>query len=92
MDSRLITARLHLKRAAQAVNTIWQDHGEPDASITWINCYMGKILKANVADPYSDMSGNAADEARFAEFGSYGPGYEINDQRKQFHQRWHPGW
>ena len=26
-----------------------------DAYITWINCYMGKILKPNASNPYTDM-------------------------------------
>ena len=54
-----------------------------DAYITWINCYMGTLIKANNANPYSDMSGNAAAEARFFEYNSFGPGYEINNNRRQ---------
>ena len=54
-----------------------------DAYITWIDCYMGKILRANTANPYTDMSGNPAAGARFFEFGSFGPGYAINVNRRQ---------
>ena len=54
-----------------------------DAYITWIDCYMGKILRANAANPYADMSGNSAKAARFYEYGSYGPGYAINANRPQ---------
>lgn len=54
-----------------------------DAYITWIDCYMGKIIKANAANPYSDMSGNAARAARFYEYGSYGSGYTIDAFRRQ---------
>jgi pectin methylesterase-like acyl-CoA thioesterase/pectate lyase len=54
-----------------------------DAYITWIDCYIGKIIKVNAANPYADMSGNAASAARFFEYGSYGPGYAINANRRQ---------
>ena len=54
-----------------------------DAYITWIDCYMGKIIRANVANPYTDMSGNSAAAARFYEYGSFGPGYVINANRRQ---------
>ena len=54
-----------------------------DAYITWINCYMGKMIRANSANPYSDMSGALASKARFYEFGSFGPGYAINVNRRQ---------
>ena len=53
----------------------------PNAYITWINCYMGESV--NELAPYSDMSGNPYTEARFFEFGSYGPGYAINADRRQ---------
>ena len=58
-----------------------------DAYITWIDCYMGKILRANAANPYADMSGNAAKAARFYEYGSYGPGYAINANRPQISKK-----
>ena len=54
-----------------------------DAYITWIDCYMGKIIRANAANPYADMSGNSVAAARFYEYGSYGPGYVINANRRQ---------
>lgn len=54
-----------------------------DAYITWIDCYMGKSIQANVQNPYTDMSGNLASEARFFEYGSFGPGYAINVNRRQ---------
>ena len=54
-----------------------------DAYITWINCYMSKMIRANSANPYSDMSGALASKARFYEFGSFGPGYAINVNRRQ---------
>ena len=54
-----------------------------DAYITWINCYMGKMIRANSVNPYSDMSGALASKARFYEFGSFGPGYAININRRQ---------
>lgn len=34
--------------------------GEQMLIFTWINCYMGKILKPNASNPYTDMSGNLA--------------------------------
>ena len=46
---------------------------------------MGKILRANTANPYSDMSGNPAAGARFFEFGSFGPGYAMLTE-----DRFHP--
>ena len=52
-----------------------------NAYITWINCYMGEII--NKYDPYGDMSGNMAEDARFFEYGTYGPGYLINSDRRQ---------
>ena len=58
-----------------------------DAYITWIDCYMGKILRANAANPYADMSGNSAKAARFYEYGSYGPGYAINANRTQISKK-----
>lgn len=54
-----------------------------DASITWINCYLGKVLSGTSSNPYSDMSGNLASNARFYEYGSYGPGYAVNANRRQ---------
>ncbi len=51
-----------------------------DAYITWIDCYMGKVI--NALAPYSDMGGPHA-EARFYEFGTYGPGFAINVDRRQ---------
>ncbi len=53
----------------------------PDASVTWINCYMGKAINANA--PYAAMSGNEYMNARFYEYGTYGPGYLINSDRRQ---------
>ena len=61
--------------------------GGADAYITWIDCYMGKILRANAANPYADMSGNSAKAARFYEYGSYGPGYAINANRPQISKK-----
>ena len=58
-----------------------------DAYITWIDCYIGKILRANAANPYADMSGNSAKAARFYEYGSYGPGYAINANRPQISKK-----
>ncbi|MGN0340668.1 MAG: pectinesterase family protein [Lachnospira sp.] len=52
-----------------------------DAYITWINCYMGKSVNATL--PYSDMSGNAYQDARFFEYGTYGPGFAVNADRRQ---------
>ncbi len=58
-----------------------------DAYITWINCYMGKALRANASNPYTDMSGNLASNARFSEFGSFGPAYAINANRNQISKK-----
>lgn len=52
-----------------------------DAYITWIDCYMGKSVFKTL--PYSDMSGNPYKNARFYEFGTYGPAFEINGDRRQ---------
>lgn len=52
-----------------------------DAYINFIECYLGNVLNAEA--PYGDMSGNLYTEARFYEFGSYGPGYLINEARRQ---------
>lgn len=49
-----------------------------DDSTTFINCYLGRSIKAN---PYDSMSGNSFQNARFAEYGSYGPGYALNSDR-----------
>ena len=53
----------------------------PDACIYWIDCYMGAAI--NRDNPYADMSGNLYTEARFYECGSYGPGYAVNENRRQ---------
>ncbi len=53
----------------------------PDAYITWIDCYMGKSIYKVL--PYGDMSGNAYKEARFYEYGTYGPAFAINSDRRQ---------
>ena len=58
-----------------------------DAYITWINCYMGKILSGTAKKPYSDMSGNKAENARFFEYGTYGPAYVINADRRQISKK-----
>jgi len=52
-----------------------------NAYITWIDCYMGKSVNKTL--PYSDMSGNAYVDARFYEYGTYGPGYAVNADRRQ---------
>lgn len=52
-----------------------------DAYITWINCYMGKSVNATL--PYNEMSGNAYQDARFFEYGTYGPGFAVNADRRQ---------
>lgn len=52
-----------------------------NAYITWINCYMGSVI--NEFAPYGDMSGNMHEDARFYEFGTYGPAYKINADRRQ---------
>lgn len=53
----------------------------PDAYITWINCYMGDVIYAEL--PYNEMSGNPYQDARFFEYGTYGPGFAINADRRQ---------
>ncbi len=58
----------------------------PDAMVTWINCYMGTVL--NEILPYADMSGNPYQDARFAEYYSYGPSYLINADRRQVSKRY----
>lgn len=55
-----------------------------NASIHWINCYMGSAI--NAEEPYADMSGNLHTAARFYECGSYGPGYAVNADRRQVSQ------
>ncbi len=52
-----------------------------DAYITWIDCYMGNVI--NELAPYNSMSGNMPEDARFFEFGTYGPGFAINADRRQ---------
>ena len=54
----------------------------PTAKICWINCYMGSAINAD--EPYADMSGNSFMNASFYECGSYGPGYAVNEFRRQF--------
>ena len=56
----------------------------PNASIHWINCYMGSAI--NAEEPYADMSSNLHTAARFYEYGSYGPGYAVNADRRQVSQ------
>lgn len=53
----------------------------PNAAIYWINCYLGSAINAD--EPYADMSGNSFRDANFYEYGSYGPGYAVNADRKQ---------
>ncbi len=50
-----------------------------DASTTFINCYMGRAV--STTSSYGDMSGNSYKNARFAERGTYGPGYVVNTDR-----------
>lgn len=50
------------------------------ASATWVNCFMGDVLYTK--QPYAPMGGPLS-EARFTEFGTYGPGFEINVNRNQ---------
>ena len=52
-----------------------------DAFIVWINTYMGKVV--NELAPYGDMNGNMHKDARFYEFGTYGPGFAVNPDRRQ---------
>ena len=42
---------------------------------------MGSAINADA--PYADMSGNSYQEANFYEYGSYGPGYAVNADRRQ---------
>lgn len=49
-----------------------------DDSTTFINCYLGRAI---VDLGYGDMSGNSYKNARFAEYGSYGPGYVLDNDR-----------
>lgn len=44
-----------------------------------MNCYLGRAISLETS--YGDMSGNLAENARFAEYGSYGPGYTVNNKR-----------
>jgi pectin methylesterase-like acyl-CoA thioesterase/pectate lyase len=53
----------------------------PDGAATFINTYMSKII--NTENPYSDMSGNLAENARFYEYFTYGAGFAINSNRPQ---------
>ncbi len=59
----------------------------PYAYVTWIDCYLGKILKPNTGLPYADMSGNEWENAYFYEFGSYGPGFAVNANRRQISEK-----
>ena len=52
-----------------------------DGYLTFINTYMGQIV--NKEESYDDMSGNSFMKARFFEYGSYGPGFAINEKRRQ---------
>lgn len=52
-----------------------------DDSTTFINCYLGRAISTAEGTSYGDMSGNLAKNARFAEYGSYGPGYVVNNTR-----------
>lgn len=52
-----------------------------DGYLTFINTYMGRVI--NGEESYDDMSGNSYRKARFFEFGSYGPSYAINENRRQ---------
>lgn len=49
--------------------------------VTFIDCYMGSVINGETA--YDDMSGNSFMNARFFEYGSYGPSYVINENRRQ---------
>ena len=51
------------------------------AQISWINTYMGKVINAYA--PYNDMSGNMHENARFYEYGTFGPGFQVNVDRRQ---------
>lgn len=55
----------------------WRQEG----SVIWINCYMGAVVKKET--PYADMGDARHEDARFYEYGSYGPGYTVNAERRQ---------
>lgn len=50
------------------------------ASVTYINCYLDRVVRSV---GYCDMSGNRYQDARFTEYGSYGPGFAVNSNRIQ---------
>lgn len=52
-----------------------------DAETIFINCY---LTSAIAATGYGDMSGNSYLNARYAEYGSYGPGFVVNNDRFLF--------
>ena len=53
------------------------------ASSVYINCYMG----AQISDMgYTDMGSSKYQNARFAEYGSYGPGFKVTSSRIQLSQ------
>ncbi len=50
------------------------------ASAVYLNCYMG----AQISDTgYTDMGSSKYQNARFAEYGSYGPGFKVTSSRIQ---------
>lgn len=51
-----------------------------DASETFINCYMGSVIQDT---GYGDMSGNSYQNARYAEYQTYGPEFVVNNDRPQ---------
>ena len=57
----------------------------PDGAATFINCYMSSIV--NASNPYADMSGNLAVNARFNEYYTYGEGFAINNNRPQISKK-----
>lgn len=52
-----------------------------DAATVFINCY---LTSAIAPTGYGDMSGNSYMNARYAEYGSYGPGFVVNNDRFLF--------
>ncbi len=51
-----------------------------DAYVVYKNCYMGAHIREN---PWTSMSGNVPENARFYEYKSTGPGGYINSYRRQ---------
>lgn len=76
-----INSRILAKDSSVADNSValgrpWR----PNACVTYVNCYLDSCVRT---EGYVEMSGNKPENAQFYEYHSYGPGFAVNENRRQ---------